>query len=65
MVGHPRYAEFVEALARLVSLAGREGAELYFEDQLLEDQSGGRALTPDAVPGLDPAGTISSISPAS
>lgn len=53
VVGHPRYAQFGEALARLVSLAGREGAELYFEDQLLEDQSGGRALTPSVVPGLE------------
>ena len=53
MVGHPRYAEFVEALARLVSLAGREGAELYFEDRLLEEESGAAALTPEVVPSLE------------
>jgi NAD+ kinase len=53
VVGHPRYAQFVEALARLVSLAGREGAELFFEDQLLEEESGAGALTPEVVPSLD------------
>ncbi|HEX8242285.1 MAG TPA: NAD(+)/NADH kinase, partial [Longimicrobium sp.] len=53
VVGHPRYAQFVEALARLVSLAGREGAELFFEDQLLEAEAGGRALTPDVIPTLE------------
>jgi len=53
VVGHPRYAEFVEALARLVSLAGREGAELFFEDQLLEEESGAGALTPEVVPSLE------------
>ncbi|HET7230220.1 MAG TPA: NAD(+)/NADH kinase [Longimicrobium sp.] len=53
VVGHPRYAVFAEALARLVSLAGREGAELLFEDQLLELAAGGGTLTDDAVPGLD------------
>jgi NAD+ kinase len=53
VVGHPRYAEFVEALARLVSLARREGAELYFEDRLLEEESGAGALTPEVVPSLE------------
>jgi len=53
VVGHPRYAEFVEALARLVSLAGREGAELYFEDRLLEEESRALALTPEVVPSLE------------
>jgi NAD+ kinase len=53
VVGHPRYAEFVEALARLVSLADREGAELYFEDRLLEEESGAAALTPEVVPSLE------------
>ena len=49
MVGHPRYAQFTEALARLVTLAGREGAELFFEEPLLEQVPGGRELTPDVV----------------
>jgi NAD+ kinase len=54
VVGHPRYAQFVEALARLVALARREGATLYFEDQLLEEQvDGGECLTPDVVPSLE------------
>ena len=53
MVGHPRYAQFVEALARLVALARREGAELYFEDQLLEVEAGAQPLTPECVPGLE------------
>ncbi|HEX8905625.1 MAG TPA: NAD(+)/NADH kinase, partial [Longimicrobiaceae bacterium] len=53
VVGHPRYAQFGEALARLVSLARREGAELYFEDQLLEVESGAQPLTPECVPGLE------------
>jgi len=53
VVGHPRYAQFAEALARLVSLARREGAELYFEDQLLEVEAGAQPLTPECVPGLE------------
>lgn len=53
VVGHPRYAVFAEALARLVSLARREGAELYFEDRLLEAEAGGRDLTPEVIPSLD------------
>src|SRR6476469_1449649 len=53
VVGHPRYAQFAEALARLVSLARREGAELYFEDQLLEVESGAQPLTAECVPGLE------------
>jgi NAD+ kinase len=53
VVGHPRYAQFAAALARLVSVAGREGAALYFEDQLLEEAAGGRPLGDDEVAGLD------------
>ncbi|HYH82477.1 MAG TPA: NAD(+)/NADH kinase [Longimicrobium sp.] len=53
VVGHPRYAVFAEALARLVHLARREGADLYFEDSLLEAEAGGADLTPDVVPSLD------------
>lgn len=53
VVGHPRYAQFVEALARLVSLARREGAELYFEDALLEVEAGAEPLTPERIPGLE------------
>ena len=53
MVGHPRYAQFAEALARLASLARREGAELYFEDPLLEIEAGAHRLTPDVIPGLE------------
>ena len=53
VVGHPRYAQFVEALARLVTLAGREGAELFLEDDLFEEGVGGACLTPDVVPSLD------------
>jgi NAD+ kinase len=34
-VGHPRYATFEAALTRLVHLARREGAELFFEESLL------------------------------
>ena len=53
VVGHPRYAKFVAALARLDALARREGAELYYEDELVEHAVGGRELTPDVVPTLD------------
>lgn len=53
VVGHPRYAQFAEALARLASLARREGAELYFEDPLLELEAGARRLTHECVPDLE------------
>lgn len=53
VVGHPRYAVFAEALARLVRVAGREGADLFFEDDLLEEAAGGQALTEEVAPSLD------------
>jgi NAD+ kinase len=53
VVGHPRYAVFEAALARLVDCAAREGADLYFEERLLPLVPGGRLLTPELVPGLD------------
>lgn len=52
VVGHPRYDEFRQALARLVEVAGREGAELYFEDALLETEVGGFALDDAVIPSL-------------
>jgi len=54
-VGHPRYATFEAALARLVQLAGREGAELCFEEPLLSLVPGDAAvpLTPERCAGLD------------
>jgi NAD+ kinase len=53
VVGHPRYAQFAAALARLVSVAGREGAALHFEDQLLEEAAGGLPLDDAAIESLD------------
>jgi NAD+ kinase len=53
VVGHPRYAQFEAALARLVQLAGREGAELYFEEPLRELVPGGQPLTPAVCTELD------------
>jgi NAD+ kinase len=53
VVGHPRYGQFEEALARLAALARREGAELLFEDRLLGRESGGAALVPEEVGSLD------------
>jgi NAD+ kinase len=53
VVGHPRYATFAAALARLADLAGREGAELFYEEALLELVPGACVLTPDVCPGLD------------
>ena len=53
VVGHPRYAHFEAALARLVELAGREGAALYFEEPLQRLVPGVELLTPAGVPGLD------------
>jgi NAD+ kinase len=53
VVGHPRYAHFEAALARLVDFAGGAGAELFLEERLLEHVSGGAPLTPDVCPTLD------------
>jgi NAD+ kinase len=53
VVGHPRYAEFADALAELVDVCRRDDAELFFEDDILENQVGGRTLTPEIVPSLD------------
>lgn len=53
VVGHPRYAVFAEALARLVRVAERERADLFFEDDLLKEGAGGQALTEEVVPSLD------------
>ncbi len=53
VVGHPRYAVFAEALARLVHCATREGAELFMEEALREEQDGAQELTDDIVPTLD------------
>ncbi|HEX2204740.1 MAG TPA: NAD(+)/NADH kinase [Longimicrobium sp.] len=53
VVGHPRYAQFEAALARLVELAGREGASLLFEEPLQRLVPGAELLTPAAVPELD------------
>lgn len=51
VVGHPRYAHFEAALARLVELAGREGAALYFEEPLQRLVPGAALLT--GADGLD------------
>ncbi|HEU0054480.1 MAG TPA: NAD(+)/NADH kinase, partial [Longimicrobium sp.] len=53
VVGHPRYAVFEAALARLAECAGREGADLYFEDRLLPLVPGGRRLEAEEVGALD------------
>ncbi len=53
MVGHPRYAIFEAALARLAAQAGREGADLYFEEALLPLVPGGAVLAPEMSPSLD------------
>ena len=53
VVGHPRYAVFAEALARLVTVARREGASLFFEAALMEEQDGAAELTDDVVSSLD------------
>jgi len=53
VVGHPRYAVFAESLARLVAVARQEGAELFFEAPLMEEQDGATELTEELVPSLD------------
>lgn len=53
VVGHPRYAVFAEALARLVTVARREGAALFLEAPLLGEVPDGRELTDEIVPTLD------------
>ena len=55
VVGHPRYAQFEAALARLVELAGREGASLCFEERLLElvPEAAGPSLSVDECGDLD------------
>jgi NAD+ kinase len=53
VVGHPRYAEFEAALARLAAVAGREGAELYVEAPLVPLLAGARELAPEGYAGLD------------
>ena len=52
VVGHPRYAVFAEALARLVTVARREGAGLFLEGPL-HREAGGAELTEEVVPTLD------------
>ncbi|HEX5723852.1 MAG TPA: NAD(+)/NADH kinase [Longimicrobiaceae bacterium] len=53
VVGHPRYAQFAAALARLASVAEREGAELFFEPELVPLLPGARELAPEAYGELD------------
>jgi NAD+ kinase len=53
VVGHPRYAVFGAALARLLAFAEERGLELFLEDDLLEAAPGAPLLTPDVVPTLD------------
>jgi NAD+ kinase len=53
VVGHPRYAIFEAALARLVTQAGLEGADPFFEADLLPLVPGGEELTPEMAAGLD------------
>ncbi|HEU4454507.1 MAG TPA: NAD(+)/NADH kinase [Longimicrobium sp.] len=53
VVGHPRYAIFEAALARLAAQAGLEGADLYFEEALLPLVPGAALLTAEMAPGLD------------
>jgi NAD+ kinase len=53
VVGHPRYAVFGAALARLLAFAGERGLELFLEHDLQEAAPGAPLLTPDVVPSLD------------
>jgi NAD+ kinase len=53
VVGHPRYAIFEAALARLAAQAGREGADLYFEEALLPLVPGAAALASEMCGDLD------------
>ena len=53
VVGHPRYAHFEAALARLADFAGRAGAELYAEEPLVDRVPGARLLTAECCPELD------------
>src|SRR5688500_16155000 len=53
VVGHPRYAVFGAALARLVDFASREGWRLFVEPDLDPLAPGMEPLTAAACPDLD------------
>ena len=53
VVGHPRYAVFESALARLLAFSEERGLELFLEEDLQELAPGALLLTPEIVPTLD------------